>query len=235
MNLRNLRIVTHCPASAAACRSRVWLLQTPYQRGRLARRIRWAIYSRPMVRKALCVAWLLGLLTSVVLLVGSLRQPWLLHESSMTVEGVNVSAGRDMLWIWDGSGSSIEAPRLVIDARSAPTPPWPSPVTIMAERGRFNLFTFAVDVQPYNELYRTLLQPSRNYSIPIWPITLAFAIMLVFTYRPLRRSRRRAKRGLCQACGYDLRGLTAHRCPECGTEFAPGPDQPAIAENMEPT
>ena len=26
----------------------------------------------------------------------------------------------------------------------------------------------------------------------------------------------------CLACHYDLRGLTEHRCPECGRPFAPG-------------
>jgi hypothetical protein len=31
-----------------------------------------------------------------------------------------------------------------------------------------------------------------------------------------RRARRRLKRGLCPACGYDLRGAAHERCPECG-------------------
>lgn len=32
--------------------------------------------------------------------------------------------------------------------------------------------------------------------------------------------RRRARRGQCLACGYDLTGLPSPRCPECGTSFA---------------
>ena len=27
------------------------------------------------------------------------------------------------------------------------------------------------------------------------------------------------RRGCCERCGYDLRGLTERRCPECGNEF----------------
>lgn len=33
--------------------------------------------------------------------------------------------------------------------------------------------------------------------------------------------RRRRRRGLCTACGYDVRGSPSGVCPECGTRFAP--------------
>lgn len=35
------------------------------------------------------------------------------------------------------------------------------------------------------------------------------------------RRRKRLKAGLCGTCGYNLRGLTEQRCPECSTEFDP--------------
>ncbi len=57
---------------------------------------------------------------------------------------------------------------------------------------------------------------------PIWP---GFAVNTVFYAAllwplscgpfALRRHIRR-KRGLCVACGYDLRGGLEHGCPECG-------------------
>jgi hypothetical protein len=56
-------------------------------------------------------------------------------------------------------------------------------------------------------------------AIPFWlPVTL-FSILPILTIRRIRRSQVRAKRGLCRACGYDLRA-TLDRCPECGTPVA---------------
>ena len=57
--------------------------------------------------------------------------------------------------------------------------------------------------------------------VSLWLPALVLMIypMTVFVLRgPLRRRRRR-KRGLCVACGYNLRGLHEPRCPECGREF----------------
>jgi hypothetical protein len=58
----------------------------------------------------------------------------------------------------------------------------------------------------------------RDLSIPYWLLT-ALTLMLPLTTTALwtrRRARhRRRARGLCVACGYDLRA-TPGRCPECG-------------------
>ena len=58
---------------------------------------------------------------------------------------------------------------------------------------------------------------------PIWPgfalNTLFYAVILWLPIRGpfvLRRHIRR-KRGLCVACGYDLRHADHDACPECGT------------------
>jgi hypothetical protein len=57
--------------------------------------------------------------------------------------------------------------------------------------------------------------PYRAIALPHWaPVTLASLHPLARLSGLLRR-RRRARRGLCPACGYDLRA-TPGRCPECG-------------------
>ena len=54
--------------------------------------------------------------------------------------------------------------------------------------------------------------------VPHWSITLLSAAVALPSARKVFRdllTRRRAARGLCSSCGYDLRG-TPDRCPECG-------------------
>ncbi len=56
--------------------------------------------------------------------------------------------------------------------------------------------------------------------IPLWHPTLLLAIAAAFSFGMISGGRR-AQRGYCTRCGYDLRGLPAgaeRRCPECGTE-----------------
>lgn len=55
----------------------------------------------------------------------------------------------------------------------------------------------------------------RDLAMPIYIITLLFAIVFYFSYLPRRRKRK--KLGLCITCGYDLRGSMG-TCPECGQE-----------------
>lgn len=65
----------------------------------------------------------------------------------------------------------------------------------------------------------------RYERLPIRPLPLGFAVNTLFyasllaapvlVFAALKR-RRRAKRGLCIGCGYDLTGVDA--CPECGRQ-----------------
>jgi hypothetical protein len=52
-------------------------------------------------------------------------------------------------------------------------------------------------------------------TIPHWLLAPLFAILPSLRLRAILRSHKRLRRGLCAACGYDLRA-TPDRCPECG-------------------
>jgi hypothetical protein len=52
----------------------------------------------------------------------------------------------------------------------------------------------------------------------IWPTGLLFAWCTPWAIARYKRTIR-TRTGRCRRCGYSLRGLTSHRCPECGTTF----------------
>ena len=56
-------------------------------------------------------------------------------------------------------------------------------------------------------------------AVPHWFVIAGSAILPVVWLIGRRRARRRARGGLCAACGYDLRASPG-RCPECGTPAA---------------
>jgi hypothetical protein len=63
--------------------------------------------------------------------------------------------------------------------------------------------------------------------LPIWPGLLADTLFYALLFAALhqltayaRRARRR-RRNRCAACGYDLQGLNAPTCPECGRALSP--------------
>ncbi len=61
----------------------------------------------------------------------------------------------------------------------------------------------------------------RGITVPLSAMCILFAAYptIAFIRGPLRRYRRR-KRGLCETCGYDLRGNESGVCSECGQEIA---------------
>jgi hypothetical protein len=64
--------------------------------------------------------------------------------------------------------------------------------------------------------------PARWFAIPYAVPFVLFALPPALLTRRALRHRRRSTRGLCPACGYDLRA-TADRCPECGGAVVASP------------
>ena len=61
----------------------------------------------------------------------------------------------------------------------------------------------------------------RLVKIPFYAPLILTALLPLAWLRGARLRRRRARRGLCPCCGYDLRA-SPDRCPECGTTVAGG-------------
>jgi hypothetical protein len=64
---------------------------------------------------------------------------------------------------------------------------------------------------PYLPIWRGLFADTIVFAVPWALLLLAPALV---------RRRRRARRGACPKCGYDLRGNVGPRCPECGWSAA---------------
>ena len=57
---------------------------------------------------------------------------------------------------------------------------------------------------------------TQQLSFPIWLAVVAFAILPSKRFIAGMTDRTRQRRGLCQACSYDLQGNISGVCPECG-------------------
>lgn len=57
--------------------------------------------------------------------------------------------------------------------------------------------------------------------LTFWTLGLHAPVLLLVGFWPRRWSVRWPSMFGCQECGYDLRGLTGEKCPECGRECRP--------------
>jgi hypothetical protein len=59
---------------------------------------------------------------------------------------------------------------------------------------------------------------NRRVWAPAWFVVALTALLPALDARLLVRARRARRVGRCFSCGYDLRGTSGGRCPECGAE-----------------
>ena len=99
-----------------------------------------------------------------------------------------------------------------------------SPDLRIAMRSAYDSWGFAFDVRRPSYASNST-RDWRHYRVmfPHWAAAVALGIPPLGLLRPIlarARTRRRARRGLCRTCGYDLRA-TPDQCPECGARAGP--------------
>ena len=176
------------------------------------------------------VVLLSGLLCAVVIAAGVWSHWWpgaivsvRVGEDSTRQEWIIWADGR-VVWHGTWYGVAMNMPEQVSRARR-----WPMPAGYgIAHRTEgWHAFGFV-----YSGGQQRIATPNRWwwYQISLWVIAAALAAPPLLRISPWARRRRRRERGQCVACGYDLRGLTSDRCPECGTAIT----TPRVASSTPP-
>ena len=148
-----------------------------------------------MIRRALAILALIGLLLSVGLWFASYFG---LRFGNRTSDIVAVKWGQ---FIW-GNARNFQGP-IGVDGAGGMKWQWDG------FRG------FATDWR-----LRIYLDQRPPYvGIPLWIPTIGLAALFAHTFPPIYRQRKRRQLGLCLLCGYNLTGNISGRCPECGTKL----------------
>ncbi|MDB5356770.1 MAG: hypothetical protein JWN24_3223 [Phycisphaerales bacterium] len=122
----------------------------------------------------------------------------------------NLPGGKDAAWQIQG-GSSDADDKQFIDFRDSLFAPPAEKYSLIGFRLAGG--TLALNSQ-INSKYMVI-------ALPYWFLTIVFGALPMGPFRAAWRRRNRRRRGLCIACGYDIRA-SSHRCPECGAAIPGG-------------
>jgi hypothetical protein len=199
------------------------VLQFRLRPPRHARQVPGARYNRPVPtgrvkRRLLNLLTLVSLLLFVAVTALWVRSYWFRDDATVMHRGrlLGFGSGRGTCnFEWTG--------RWPVDAsrwhhRSRRIPPisggWTWGHAWRATFGRFGYELTVVQVAPPGDPTPPLPVPYQHLWLPHWFLAAVAGLLPGWRAVSLVRSRRRAGRGLCPSCGYDLRA-TPGRCPEC--------------------
>ncbi len=149
-----------------------------------------------------------GCTLCVLIAVAFVRSGWYLIGLQFTAQGPAVGVtegGCFFTWSTPGGGTPI-AVRIPLDFLEIPTSTLPR--QRMPNWELWNLW------EVYGPLWDVFLG-SGEILVPVYALFLAVAVPTLLVWRFLPKF----PRGHCRRCGYNLKGLTEARCPECGARF----------------
>jgi hypothetical protein len=143
------------------------------------------------------------------------------RDGVQVVHNVDVRVGRQVCWViasrtqrrLDEPETSPWRPRVSMERGTAQPPDTflrPGGDSVWDRLGFMPVWRGSARPHPQTE---------RGAAVPTWFIAVLGAMVALpglLSRRRARGQRSRRARGLCPACGYDLRGAEHERCPECG-------------------
>ncbi len=183
-----------------------------------------------MARKLMTILFLLGLCSSVLAWVAQARSPVSLYNSPIP-EGLppELTDLAESVWRVGPAAWITSSGERAGNLGMREGDPGVNPRTVTHSIGYAVLCDGGIEVGFGTETITTDDERSdyadfsrafvNVYRVPLWCIVLVCVLASgLLVVPPVLRRRKRARRGKCLHCGYDLRGST-ERCPECGTAF----------------
>ena len=182
-----------------------------------------------MMRLVSAIALSLGTLIFLGITGLWVRSYWVadsVHWSDLARDHcVGSSGGRLFYLKADWPNPRVEVPlRHSATSRNGTMPWWDNVEQLIGLKERWLVVRRLSGINPYPQGQMTVwffLPAWDVWWMPYWPVVLISAVAPAAGVLGWWKKRRRARRGLCRECGYDLRESRG-RCPECGTVFGGG-------------
>ena len=144
---------------------------------------------------------------------GASTEPPASHAESLDAGDTEYFETLEAGWPFRCMSGRVAGPKIEYTETFASRYSWVArtPFALRQPPGVFLLFDRLRGAVPYRPMVVGLVIDTVFWAIVLWPLSLVLRHVL-----PGTRRKRRIKRGLCPACGYDLSGCVQPGCPECG-------------------